>query len=76
MPAPLPRKPQADPRRSTSARERSEVPRWASIATVTVSADGTRIMFLRSGDGQDPVNCLWVVDAATGDGASSPIPAS
>jgi dipeptidyl-peptidase 4 len=35
--------------------------------TVTVSADGALIFFLRSGDGQDPINCLWVVDAATGE---------
>lgn len=34
---------------------------------VTVSADGRRIMFLRSRGGTDPVNCLWVVDAATGE---------
>ncbi len=35
--------------------------------TVSVSTDGQRIMFLRSRGGTDPVNCLWVVDAATGD---------
>lgn len=33
---------------------------------VTVSGDGGRIMFLRSKHGTDPVNCLWVVDAASG----------
>ncbi len=33
---------------------------------VEVAATGERILFLRSGDGQDPVNCLWVVDAASG----------
>jgi dipeptidyl-peptidase 4 len=31
-----------------------------------VSASGERILFLRSRHGQDPVNCLWTVDAATG----------
>jgi dipeptidyl-peptidase 4 len=31
-----------------------------------VSASGERIIFLRSRHGQDPVNCLWTVDAATG----------
>jgi dipeptidyl-peptidase-4 len=34
---------------------------------VVVSPDGERIVFLRSRHGTDPVNCLWVVDAATGD---------
>ena len=33
---------------------------------VVVSPDGKRIIFLRSRGGTDPVNCLWVVDAATG----------
>lgn len=33
---------------------------------VMVSTDGQRIMFLRSRGGTDPVNCLWVLDAATG----------
>jgi dipeptidyl-peptidase-4 len=32
-----------------------------------VAATGARILFLRSRDGQDPVNCLWVVDAASGE---------
>ena len=35
--------------------------------TVTVSSDGTQIAFLRSASGTDPVNRLWVVDAASGD---------
>jgi len=34
---------------------------------VVVSPDGRRIVFLRSRGGTDAVNCLWVVDAATGD---------
>ena len=34
---------------------------------VVVSPDGRRIVFLRSRGGTDPVNCLWVVDAATGE---------
>jgi dipeptidyl-peptidase-4 len=34
---------------------------------VVVSPDGERIVFLRSRGGTDPVNCLWVVDAASGD---------
>ena len=34
---------------------------------VLVSPDGRRIVFLRSRSGTDPVNCLWVVDAATGE---------
>ena len=32
-----------------------------------VSADGTRVAFLRSRAGDDPVTCLWVIDAATGE---------
>jgi dipeptidyl-peptidase 4 len=34
---------------------------------VVVSPDGRRIVFLRSRGGSDPVNCLWVVDAASGE---------
>ena len=32
-----------------------------------VSPDGTRITFLRSKAGDDPVTCLWEADAATGE---------
>jgi len=31
-----------------------------------VSADGLRVVFLRSRAGDDPVNCLWVLDLADG----------
>ncbi|HEY1823494.1 MAG TPA: prolyl oligopeptidase family serine peptidase [Trebonia sp.] len=31
-----------------------------------VSEDGTRVMFLRSKAGDDPVTCLWELDVATG----------
>ena len=34
--------------------------------TVTVSPDGLRVVFCRSEAGDDPVNCLWVLDLATG----------
>lgn len=34
---------------------------------VTVSADGRRVVFLRSRGGSDPVTCLWVADAETGE---------
>ena len=34
---------------------------------ITVSPDGARVVFCRSRGGSDPVNCLWVLDAATGD---------
>jgi len=34
---------------------------------ITVSADGRRVVFLRSRAGDDPVNCLWVLDLPTGD---------
>ena len=36
---------------------------------LVVSPDGARVVFARSRGGSDPVNCLWVVDVATGDGA-------
>lgn len=31
-----------------------------------ISPDGTRVTFLRTKDGEDPVTCLWEADAATG----------
>ncbi|MGB9376645.1 MAG: prolyl oligopeptidase family serine peptidase [Mycobacteriales bacterium] len=34
--------------------------------SVSVSPDGTRVLFLRSGSGTDPVNNLWQFDAETG----------
>ena len=34
---------------------------------LTVSADGRRVVFARSRAGDDPVNCLWVLDVDTGD---------
>jgi dipeptidyl-peptidase 4 len=34
---------------------------------LTVSADGRRVTFARSRAGDDPVNCLWVLDVATGE---------
>ena len=34
--------------------------------TLTVSADGRRVAFVRSRGGSDPVNCLWVLDVLTG----------
>ncbi len=33
---------------------------------VTVSPDGHRVVFCRSAAGDDPVNCLWMLDVATG----------
>lgn len=33
---------------------------------LTASPDGERVVFLRSRAGDDPVNCLWVLDVATG----------
>ncbi len=35
--------------------------------TITVSPDGRRVVFLRSRHGSDPVNCLWVLDVASGE---------
>ena len=34
---------------------------------LTVSPDGHRVVFARSRAGDDPVNCLWVLDGATGE---------
>jgi len=31
---------------------------------VTVAVDGSRVVFLRSGGGEDPLNALWVLDVA------------
>ena len=33
---------------------------------LTVSPDGKRVVFLRSADGSDPVNSLWVLDVESG----------
>ncbi|HUC31968.1 MAG TPA: DPP IV N-terminal domain-containing protein, partial [Ilumatobacteraceae bacterium] len=35
--------------------------------TISVSPDGARVMFLRSRSGDDPVNCLWVLDVDAGE---------
>lgn len=35
--------------------------------TVSVSPDGTRVVFLRSRAGDDPVHCLWVHDVISGE---------
>ncbi|MFD1325016.1 S9 family peptidase [Micromonospora sonneratiae] len=34
--------------------------------TVTVANDGSRVLFLRSGGPEDPVDALWLLDVATG----------
>ena len=33
---------------------------------ISVSPDGARVVFARSRAGDDPVNCLWVLDIGTG----------
>jgi len=33
---------------------------------ITIAPDGTRVVFLRTRAGTDPVTCLWVLDVATG----------
>src|SRR5690606_6540535 len=35
--------------------------------SVTVSADGSRVWFLRSGGSEDPLHAVWVFDVATGE---------
>jgi dipeptidyl-peptidase 4 len=34
---------------------------------MTISPDGSRVVFARSRSGNDPVNCLWSFDVATGE---------
>jgi dipeptidyl-peptidase-4 len=34
---------------------------------LAISPDGARVVFLRSRGGTDPVNCLWVLDVASGE---------
>jgi dipeptidyl-peptidase-4 len=34
---------------------------------ITVSPDGQRVVFARSRAGDDPLNCLWVLDVASGE---------
>ena len=41
--------------------------RSASLANFMVSPDGNRIVFVRSGAGDDPVNGLWVFDVDSGE---------
>jgi dipeptidyl-peptidase-4 len=51
------------PRRSAATRGfRLGAPR-----SFTLSPDGRRVVFLRSANGDDPVNRLWVLDVATGE---------
>ncbi len=35
--------------------------------TIAVSPDGRRVVFVRSRGGNDPLNCLWVLDVSTGE---------
>jgi dipeptidyl-peptidase-4 len=35
--------------------------------TVTVADDGSRVLFLRSSSGDDPINALWCLDPVTGE---------
>ncbi len=35
--------------------------------SVSIAVDGGRALFLRSGGGGDPVNCLWLLDVTTGE---------
>ncbi|HSL57122.1 MAG TPA: prolyl oligopeptidase family serine peptidase [Acidimicrobiales bacterium] len=57
-------RPPADsfPRRSARTRRFT----LGAPRTITVARDGSRVLFLRSGDGEDPVHALWSVDPDTG----------
>ena len=51
------------PRRSARTRRFTlGVPR-----DITIAPDGSRVVFLRTRTGSDPVTCLWELDVATGD---------
>ncbi|HAS08031.1 MAG TPA: S9 family peptidase [Actinobacteria bacterium] len=41
--------------------------RLGAPRTFAISADGSRVLFLRSRHGTDSVNCLWVLNVATGE---------
>src|SRR5689334_3532835 len=61
-PGRLSRVPDSFPRRQARTRRFTlGVPRG-----LTLSPDGTRLAFLRSRGGTDPVTCLWTLDVATG----------
>ncbi len=51
------------PRRNAVTRRFS----LGSARDFRVSRDGKRVAFLRSNGPEDPVNCLWLIDTATGD---------
>ncbi|MFL6136618.1 MAG: prolyl oligopeptidase family serine peptidase [Frankiaceae bacterium] len=39
--------------------------------SIAVAADGSRVTFLRSRGGTDPVTCLWAIDVRPGEGAAA-----
>src|SRR5262252_9585717 len=45
---------------------RTKLFRAGAPRAVTVGADGARVVFLRSGGAEDPVDQLWVLDVAKG----------
>lgn len=57
----------SDPSRDTFPRQYARTQRFTlgEPRTFTVSPDGTRVVFLRSLGGDDPVNCLWEFDVST-----------
>ena len=57
------------PERDTFPRQHARTQRFTlgEPRDLVVSPDGERVVFARSRGGSDPVNCLWVVDSATGD---------
>ena len=67
VPAPAP--PAASEREITFPRQHARTQRFTlgEPRTVSVTEGGGRILFLRSGGGEDPVNRLWAVDANTGE---------
>ena len=67
-----PGRPRQDPRRTVTdsfPRQSARTQRFTlgEPRNVTVSPDGRRVVFARSRAGDDPVNCLWVLDVDTGD---------
>src|SRR5262249_5553057 len=45
---------------------RTQGVRLGAPGSFQISPDGSRVAFLRSQGGDDPVTCLWVLDAGTG----------
>jgi dipeptidyl-peptidase 4 len=61
-------RPAGEPLSASLPRQRARTRRFTLGAprSFTIAADGSRVLFLRSRAGDDPVTCLWSLDVATG----------